>query len=167
MKKTSFAAVGIVVTLLCLGHALVLSAAGAQSSPPASGAGSALLVPQAVLVQPADLNRLLQAPSAKPLVLQVGSHVLYAEAHIRGSQYAGPGGEADGLQLLRSKVDPLPRTQSIVIYCGCCPWNRCPNIGPAFRQLQQMGFKSVKVLYIADNFGANWVAKGYPVDAGR
>ena len=30
-----------------------------------------------------------------------------------------------------------------------------------------MGFTHLKVLYIADNFGANWVAKGYPVAKGR
>jgi hypothetical protein len=30
-----------------------------------------------------------------------------------------------------------------------------------------MGFTNVKVLYLADNFGANWVDKGYPVERGR
>ena len=30
-----------------------------------------------------------------------------------------------------------------------------------------MGFTHLKVLYIADNFGSNWVAKGYPVVKGR
>jgi hypothetical protein len=29
-----------------------------------------------------------------------------------------------------------------------------------------MGFTRVKVLYIADNFGDNWVKPGYPVAAG-
>ena len=63
----------------------------AQSSSPTSGAGSALSIPQAQLIQPEALNLLLQAKgTGKPLVLQVGSHVLYAEAHIPGSEYAGP-----------------------------------------------------------------------------
>jgi hypothetical protein len=30
-----------------------------------------------------------------------------------------------------------------------------------------MGFTNVKVLYIADNFGADWVNKGYPVAKGE
>jgi hypothetical protein len=30
-----------------------------------------------------------------------------------------------------------------------------------------MGFKNVKVLYIAHNFGADWVDKGYPVARGE
>jgi len=27
-----------------------------------------------------------------------------------------------------------------------------------------MGFTNVKVLYIAQNFGADWVSKGYPTE---
>jgi len=30
-----------------------------------------------------------------------------------------------------------------------------------------MGFTNVKVLYIADNFGADWVDKGYPTAKGE
>jgi hypothetical protein len=30
-----------------------------------------------------------------------------------------------------------------------------------------MGFTNVKVLYIADNFGTNWVEKGYPTAKGE
>jgi len=30
-----------------------------------------------------------------------------------------------------------------------------------------MGFTQVKVLYIADNFGDDWVNRGYPVVSGR
>jgi hypothetical protein len=29
-----------------------------------------------------------------------------------------------------------------------------------------MGFTNVKALYLADNFGADWAAKGYPVEQG-
>lgn len=126
---------------------------------------SALSIPQAQLIQPDALAHLLQsAAEPMPMVLQVGSHVLYAEAHILGSTYAGPGSQPAGLQLLQSSVASLSRKQFIVLYCGCCPWNHCPNIAPAFHQLQSMGFTNVKVLYLANNFGADWVSKGYPVD---
>jgi hypothetical protein len=30
-----------------------------------------------------------------------------------------------------------------------------------------MGFTRVKVLYLANNFGADWVSKGYAVEQGR
>lgn len=129
---------------------------------------SAFTIPQAQLIQPEALNHILQAAGAnKPLVLQVGSHVLFAEAHIAGSEYIGPSFQATGLQLLQNRVATLSRKKFIVLYCGCCPWNHCPNLGPAFKQLRDMGFTNVKVLYLSNNFGADWVAKGYPVEHGR
>jgi len=124
-------------------------------------------IPTADLIQPADLAATLQSASAKPLILQVGSHVLFAEAHIPGSEYAGPAGQDAGLQILKARVATLPRDSPIVLYCGCCPWDRCPNIAPAYNLLRSEGFSHLKVLYIADNFGANWVNKGYPTAKGR
>ena len=126
---------------------------------------SAFSIPQAQLIQPDELNRLLHAGGAdKPLVLQVGSRVLFDEAHIEGSGNAGPGSQSAGLQLLQTRVAPLPRNTLIVLYCGCCPWNRCPNIAPAIRTLHSLGFTRVKALYLANNFGADWADKGFPVD---
>ena len=132
---------------------------------PNSGAGSALSVPQAQLIQPEALNNLLQAKTAdKPLLLQVGSHLLFDEAHIPGSVYAGAGSQPAGLKQLQSTVAMLSKKKDIVLYCGCCPWNRCPNLGPAFKQLHDLGFTNVRVLYLADNLGTDWVAKGYAVE---
>jgi hypothetical protein len=34
----------------------------------------------------------------------------------------------------------------------------------AYEQLLHLGFTNVKVLYIAQNFGQDWVQKGYPVE---
>jgi rhodanese-related sulfurtransferase len=130
--------------------------------------GSALNIPQASLLQPEALLPLLKNSAAnKPLVLQVGSHMLFAQAHIPGSEYAGAGSQPTGLQMLADRVSSLPRNKFIVIYCGCCPWVRCPNLDPAFVKLRQMGFTNVKVLYLAENFGADWASKGYPVEQGR
>ena len=132
---------------------------------PTSGPGSALSIPQAQLIQPDALNNLLQTKGTdKPLLLQVGSHLLFDEAHIPGSVYAGAGSQPTGLQQLQSTVATLSKKKAIVLYCGCCPWNRCPNLGPAFKQLHDMGFTNVKALYLADNLGTDWVAKGYPVE---
>jgi thiosulfate/3-mercaptopyruvate sulfurtransferase len=124
-------------------------------------------IPTADLIQPADFAATLQSSSPKPLILQVGSHVLFAEAHIPGSEYAGPTNQPAGIQSLKDRVAALPKDTAIVLYCGCCPWDRCPNIAPAWDQLHAMGFTHLKVLYIADNFGTDWVAKGYPVAKGR
>src|SRR5580698_604914 len=124
-------------------------------------------IPTADLIQPAELTASLQSASPQPLILQVGSHVLFAEAHIPGSEYAGPTNQPTGIQSLKDRVAALPKDTAIVLYCGCCPWDRCPNIAPAYNLLHTMGFTNLKVLYIADNFGSNWVVKGYPVAKGR
>jgi rhodanese-related sulfurtransferase len=137
----------------------------AQGSSVAPSDSSAFSIAQADQIQPAELNQQLQAGAAdKPLVLQVGSRVLFEQAHIAGSDYAGPGSQPAGLQQLQKRVAQLPHETQIVLYCGCCPWNRCPNVGPAFHLLRSLGFNRVKVLYIANNFGADWAAKGYPVE---
>jgi len=119
------------------------------------------------LINPEDLVKILKEGKQKPLVLQVGSHMLFVQAHIPGSEYAGPAANAAGLQQLRKRVESLPKNTFIVLYCGCCPWSHCPNIKPADDALQAMGFTNVKVVYISDNFGTNWVDKGYPTAKGE
>jgi len=137
------------------------------ASVPAVLAQQANSMPAARLINPEDLVKVLQSAGLeKPLLIQVGSHVLYSQAHIPGSEYIGPASNEIGLQQLRKRVASLPRGKFIVLYCGCCPWSHCPNVKPADDALHVMGFTNVKVLYIADNFGVDWVAKGYPVARG-
>jgi len=120
------------------------------------------------LIQPEELARTVQSSkSDKLLILQVGFHVLYLQAHIPYSEYIGPASGAEGLQQLRRRVAALPHSRPIVLYCGCCPWSKCPNVNPAYKELRDMGFTNVRVLYIADNFGKDWVDKGYPVAKGE
>jgi len=123
-------------------------------------------IPQAQLITPEQLAQALQSAKPKPLLLQVGPHTLYAQAHIPGSEYMGAGSSDEGQQKLRTRVKPLPHNTAIVIYCGCCPWSHCPNVHPAYQLLHSLGFTNVKVLYIGDNFGTDWVSKGYPVAKG-
>ena len=120
------------------------------------------------LINPEELVKILQSSKGeKPLMIQVGSHVLYEQAHIPGSEYIGPGSREIGIQQLSKRVEALPRKKFIVIYCGCCPWSHCPNVKPADDALHALGFTNVKILYISDNFGANWVDRGYPVAKGE
>ena len=120
------------------------------------------------LINPDDLLKILQSSKGeKPLLIHVGSHVLYSQAHIPGSEYIGPASDQAALQRLRARVESLPRNKFIVIYCGCCPWTHCPNMKPADDALHAMGFTNVKSLYIANNFGTDWVDKGYPVAKGE
>lgn len=114
-----------------------------------------------VLIEPSDLASRL---ASKPAIFQVGPNVLYRSKHIPGAIYAGPGSKPEGLALLKSAVADLPRDREIVIYCGCCPWDRCPNVKPAIALLQEMGFKRAKVLHIPENFKTNWIDKNYPIE---
>lgn len=146
---------------------LAFSASAHAATADAAAAPEEPAIPTGQLLQPADLAALLQAPGGdKPLVLQVGSAALFAQGHIPASQYAGPAGKDAGLQALRDHVKGLGHDRFIVIYCGCCPWNKCPNIRRAFRELASLGFTNVKALYVAGDFGTDWVAKGYPVEKG-
>lgn len=121
-------------------------------------------IPAADLIQPADLAAQLRSnASPPPLILQVGFRTLYEQSHIRGAEYAGAAGDGEGLRALRERVAKLPKDTAIVLYCGCCPWTHCPNIGAAYQALHALGFTRLKILHIADNFGNDWVDRGYPV----
>lgn len=117
-------------------------------------------------IEPKDLAAQLRANSTKAAVFHVGFPVLYRGKHIPASVYAGPGSKPEGLDALKQAVTSLPRDREIVIYCGCCPFDRCPNIRPAAGLLKQMGFQKVKVLDLPTNFAADWIDHGYPVEAG-
>lgn len=124
-------------------------------------------IPAAALIEPADFAAALKASSGpRPLILQVGFRKAYAQAHIPGSEYVGAASEEGGLELLRQRVATLPKDSAIVIYCGCCPWSKCPNIAAAYDALQDLGFKHVQVIHIADDFGTNWAEQGFPTVKG-
>lgn len=120
-------------------------------------------IPASALMKVEQLSTLLKSHHA-PAMFQVGSHLLFQEAHIPGSKYIGPGAQEQGLDALEAAVSTLPKSRLIVLYCGCCPWDHCPNVGPAWQQLHQHGYSNVKVLYLPNNFGDDWVAKGYPTE---
>jgi thiosulfate/3-mercaptopyruvate sulfurtransferase len=117
-------------------------------------------------LHPADLAQRLAKSGPKPLLFHVGFKKLYDQAHIPGSEYLGPTSEAEAVDKLKQRVASLPRNSEIVVYCGCCPWTHCPNVKPAYRALHELGFTNAKVLYIAKDFGADWVDHGYPVEKG-
>lgn len=116
------------------------------------------------VIQPKDLAARLTAKEAKPTIFYVGPNVLYRSKHIPGALYAGPGGKPEGLTMLKEAVQKMPRDGELVIYCGCCPWNRCPNITPAIELLKSMGFTHVKAMYSPTNFKTDWIDQGFPVE---
>jgi thiosulfate/3-mercaptopyruvate sulfurtransferase len=125
------------------------------------------LAAEIATTEPKELAAELQVKGDRPALVHVGFAPLYRGKHIPQSIYAGPASRADGLELLKKSVASLPRDRELVVYCGCCPWEMCPNIKPAMEALRQMGFTKVKALMIAKNFQADWVDQGYPAEAGE
>lgn len=126
-----------------------------------------LLAAETGTVEPKDLAARLQGQGAKPVLLHVGFAVMYRGKHIPQSIYAGPARNAEGLDALKKAVANVPKDREIVVYCGCCPYEMCPNVKPALETLRQMGFTKVKALMIPTNFAADWVDHGYPVELGE
>ncbi len=118
--------------------------------------------------QPADFVKELSDPkSRKPLIICVGFEFLYRNAHISGALFHGPAAKSEGLEDLKKWAQNVPRSQPIVLYCGCCPLKQCPNIRPAFKTLYEMGFTRLKVLFLETDLATDWVQKGFPVQKGK
>jgi thiosulfate/3-mercaptopyruvate sulfurtransferase len=114
------------------------------------------------IVQPKTLADLIQAKDQSPIFF-VGFSTLYRNgSHITGATLAGPCSKAEGVDALKKAVAALPRDKDIFIYCGCCPFVKCPNIRPAYTALHNLGFTKVKVVMIETNLSADWIEKGYP-----
>ena len=115
------------------------------------------------MVEPATLAKVLASPEA-PMVISVAFPVLYRNKHIVHALDAKAGSTPEGIQMLRKLVESTPKDADIVIYCGCCPMVKCPNVRPAFRALKEMGYTHIRVLDIPANMHMDWYSKGYPAE---
>ena len=105
-------------------------------------------------------------PKDQPLILHVGFQTLYNSTRIPGAKYAGPGSTGSGILNLEQQVKGVPTTRAILVYCGCCPMEKCPNIRPAFKRLHELGYTNVQVLKIPTNMHTDWSEPGYPLEKG-
>jgi thiosulfate/3-mercaptopyruvate sulfurtransferase len=119
------------------------------------------------VVQPADLAQEIREknPTA-PTILYVGFRTLYAGGHITGAVFHGTASSDSGMAEMKKWADTLPRAANLVIYCGCCPFDKCPNVRPAFAALHAMGLTHLRVLALPENFNADWIEKGFPIEKG-
>lgn len=158
MKLMAAAARTMTLRLFLL-TAVIAVAAFALAQTPAKAAED---VPAASQIQPAELAQTIKG-TQKPVILYVGPKAFYAQAHIPGAEFIGPVSKPEGMEKLRARSAALPKDGAVVIYCGCCPWDHCPNIRPAFAELKKQGFTHVRVLYLPTSFGVDWKDKGLPV----
>jgi thiosulfate/3-mercaptopyruvate sulfurtransferase len=119
-------------------------------------------------IEPLELVKKLALPPAeRPVILQVGFKTLYNGAHIPGAIYAGPASTSVGMAHLKQRAQAISRGKEVVIYCGCCPLEQCPNVRPAYAALREMGFKNLEVLDLPQDFVHDWVEKNLPIVRGH
>jgi hypothetical protein len=112
------------------------------------------------LMEPATLLKASNEPKAtKPIIYNIGF-----VGNIKGAIKIGAASKEEGLKNLKEQVKDLPKHSTIVVYCGCCPFEHCPNVRPAYTMLQQMGFKKTKILDLPTSIKADWIDRGYPME---
>lgn len=111
----------------------------------------ALMDPE-VLVEKINQNQ-------APLILSIGY-----EALIKGSVDIGPAEDSENVDELEARLAEVSKESEVVIYCGCCPFEFCPNVRPAVEKVQELGFKNTYLLNLPDNIKVDWLDKGYPID---
>jgi len=109
------------------------------------------------LIEPAALAKTIESNKDLPLIYCVGPGVV-----IPHSIDIGMTNDEKNVAKFKDSINNLPRNSNIVIYCGCCPFDHCPNVRPAIALLQQMKFTNYHLLDLPHNIKTDWIAKGYP-----
>lgn len=149
----------LLLSLLCVGLSALKSYGQVAAKPmsmPVLGASYPWNDGQ--LIEPSELAATIKTGDSKPVILNIG-----AVEDIPGAIHIGAVSSAENMGKLQKMVAAFPKNTTIVIYCGCCPFTKCPNIHPAFLELKKLGFTRIKVLDLPVNLQTNWIAKGYPV----
>ncbi len=145
-------------------HALLMFGTAAMVACDRAGAAGEPWTADRVMATDDLAKRLPKGPATGPLILHVGPAVLFRKGHIPGSVHAGEGGDPEGLNAIADYAKPTPHDREIVVYCGCCPWDHCPNIRPTYSRLTSLGFTNVHVLDLPKTLQANWIDKGLPLE---
>lgn len=110
------------------------------------------------LMEPAELAVLLDSAKDLPLIISVGPGAI-----IPHSADIGMVKEKENLEKLKSELSGRSPQTPVIIYCGCCPFDHCPNVRPAIALLKEMQFTNYKLLNLPHNIKADWIDKGYPI----
>ena len=109
------------------------------------------------LLQPSELATVLKDNKELPVIFSIGP-----VAVIPHSKDIGMIKEEENMKKFREELQNLPKETSIIIYCGCCPYEHCPNVRPAIQLLKEMKFTNYKLLDLPHNIKIDWINKGYP-----
>jgi thiosulfate/3-mercaptopyruvate sulfurtransferase len=109
------------------------------------------------LLEPQELAQALQTRKNVPVIISVGPGAL-----IPGSIVVGPVQEKENLERLTKELKAVDKDAPVVVYCGCCPFEHCPNVRPAIDLLKSQNFTHYKLLNLPHNLKTDWLDKGYP-----
>lgn len=110
------------------------------------------------LMEPAYLAELITKGEKLPLIISIGPQAL-----IPNSLDVGMMTDSENVENFDQMLDSLPKNTDLVIYCGCCPFEHCPNIRPAVAALKKKNFKNFHLLNLSTSIKADWIDKNYPL----
>lgn len=109
------------------------------------------------LTAPSDLAATLKSNKNVPIMFSIGPGAI-----IPNSIDIGMVKDKKNMDKFRAQISKLPKTANILIYCGCCPYEHCPDVRPAIALLKNMKFTNYHLLDLPQNIKTDWIAKGYP-----
>ena len=110
------------------------------------------------LMEPSQLAKIITDKKDSIVIISVGPFKT-----IPGTISVGMTSEKEGLDKFKAQLGNMDKNEKIVIYCGCCPFEHCPNVRPAIDVLKEMNFTNYYLLDLPHNIKINWIDEGYPV----
>lgn len=110
------------------------------------------------LMQPSELANIIKTKTNNITIISVGPFNT-----IPGAINIGMVSEKENMDKFKARLNTLKKDTKVVVYCGCCPYEHCPNVRPAIDVLNQMKFTDFYLLNLPDNLKIDWINKGYPV----
>jgi len=109
-------------------------------------------------MEPSELAKIITDKRDSIVIISIGPFNT-----IPGGIHVGMTSEREGLDKFKAQLNSIDKNQKIIIYCGCCPFEHCPNVRPAIDVLKGMNFTNYYLLNLPNNLKINWTDKGYPV----
>lgn len=110
------------------------------------------------LMQPSELASIIKNKTNQVTIISVGPFNTIPDAI-----NVGMVSEEENMDKFKTQLSTLKKDAKVVVYCGCCPYEHCPNVRPAIDVLKQMKFTNFYLLNLPDNLKIDWINKGYPV----
>ncbi len=109
------------------------------------------------LIEPSTLATVIAGGKDLPIIFSIGPGAV-----IPNSIDIGMVKDEENMTKFKDHVSKLPKSANIVLYCGCCPFDHCPNVRPAIAFLKSQNFTNYHLLNLPHNLKTDWIAKGYP-----